>query len=174
MLAAKNFKRDRKRYRSTVVGLFLSVTLFISASSFCAYLTGAVTRLSSDGMGGAAVLRRGPAGGCDPEQRLGQLSAAHGVESGFYTADSYSTLSFAGEDMDPEYWSDTVRDGTGRAGAFPSIFFRTGTSGSCCGKTAWRRMTISVPARPGRRPGTRWRPGAATAGTTISCIVTAC
>ena len=25
-----------------------------------------------------------------------------------------------------------------------------------------------------RRPGTRWRPGAATAGTTISCIATVC
>ena len=48
MLAAKNFKRNRKRYRSTVVGLFLSVTLFISASSFCAYLTDAVDQLGGD------------------------------------------------------------------------------------------------------------------------------
>lgn len=47
MLAAKNFKRNRKRYRSTVVGLFLSVTLFISASSFCAYLTDAVDQLGA-------------------------------------------------------------------------------------------------------------------------------
>ena len=41
-MAAKNFKRNRRRYRSTVVSLFLSVSLFISASSFCAYLTDAV------------------------------------------------------------------------------------------------------------------------------------
>ena len=42
-MAAKNFKRNRRRYRSTVVSLFLSVSLFISASSFCAYLTDAVS-----------------------------------------------------------------------------------------------------------------------------------
>lgn len=39
MIASKNFKRNRKKYRATVVSLFMSIVLFISASSFCAYLT---------------------------------------------------------------------------------------------------------------------------------------
>ena len=39
MIARKNFKRNKKKYRATVVSLFMSVVLFISASSFCAYLT---------------------------------------------------------------------------------------------------------------------------------------
>ena len=39
MLAAKNYKRSRSKYRATVISLFLSIVLFISASSFCAYLT---------------------------------------------------------------------------------------------------------------------------------------
>ena len=39
MIATKNYKRNRKKYRATVISLFLSVVLFISASSFCAYLT---------------------------------------------------------------------------------------------------------------------------------------
>lgn len=47
MMAAKNFKRNRKRYRSTVLSLFLSIVLFISATSFCSYLTGAVKGVSS-------------------------------------------------------------------------------------------------------------------------------
>ena len=38
VLASKNFKRDRKKYRSTVVSLFMSVVLFLSASSFSLYL----------------------------------------------------------------------------------------------------------------------------------------
>ena len=42
MMAAKNFKRNRKRYRATIVSLFLSIVLFISASSFCAYLNDSV------------------------------------------------------------------------------------------------------------------------------------
>lgn len=39
MLATKNYKRNRRKYRATVISLFLSIVLFISASSFCAYLT---------------------------------------------------------------------------------------------------------------------------------------
>lgn len=38
MLALKNFRRNRRRYRATVISLFLSVVLFISTSAFCAYL----------------------------------------------------------------------------------------------------------------------------------------
>ena len=48
-MAAKNFKRSRKRYRITVVSLFMSIVLFISASSFCSYLTDAVGGVASDG-----------------------------------------------------------------------------------------------------------------------------
>ncbi len=38
MLALKNMKRSRKRYRSTVLSLFVSVVLFVSASAFGMYL----------------------------------------------------------------------------------------------------------------------------------------
>ncbi len=42
MLGQKNFKRNRKSYRATVFSLFMSVVLFISASSFCTYLMDSV------------------------------------------------------------------------------------------------------------------------------------
>ena len=42
MLAQKYYKRNKKKYRATVISLFMSVVLFISASSFCAYLTKSV------------------------------------------------------------------------------------------------------------------------------------
>lgn len=38
MLALKNFRRDRRRYRSTILSLTLSVVLFVTAGSFAAYL----------------------------------------------------------------------------------------------------------------------------------------
>ncbi len=38
MLANKNFKRNRRKYRATVISLFVSIVLFISASSFVSYL----------------------------------------------------------------------------------------------------------------------------------------
>lgn len=37
-LATKNFKRNKRKYRATVISLFISIVLFISASSFCDYL----------------------------------------------------------------------------------------------------------------------------------------
>lgn len=41
-IAKKNFKRSKKKYRATVISLFLSIVLFISASSFSAYLTSGI------------------------------------------------------------------------------------------------------------------------------------
>lgn len=43
MIARKHFKRNRKKYRATVISLFMSIVLFISASSFCAYLKDSIT-----------------------------------------------------------------------------------------------------------------------------------
>ncbi|MCM1364848.1 MAG: ABC transporter permease [Faecalibacterium sp.] len=39
MIASKNFKRNKKRYRTTVISLFVSIVLFITASSFCSYFS---------------------------------------------------------------------------------------------------------------------------------------
>lgn len=43
MLAGKHYKRSRKKYRTTVISLFMSIVLFVSASSFTDYLTESVT-----------------------------------------------------------------------------------------------------------------------------------
>ncbi len=42
LLAGKYFKRDRKKYRATILSLFMSIVLFISSASFIIYLEGAV------------------------------------------------------------------------------------------------------------------------------------
>ncbi len=47
-MGAKNFKRNRKGYRATVLSLFMSVVLFISASSFCVYLTDMVKTVAEN------------------------------------------------------------------------------------------------------------------------------
>ena len=43
MLAAKHYKRSRKKYRATVLSLFMSIVLFVSASALTKYLTQSVT-----------------------------------------------------------------------------------------------------------------------------------
>ena len=47
-IALKNLKRNKRRYRSTVFSLFISVLLFISASSFSMYLTDSVENVYED------------------------------------------------------------------------------------------------------------------------------
>lgn len=47
-LASKNFKRARRKYRVTVFSLSVSIVLFISASSFCVYLTDSAGDVLSD------------------------------------------------------------------------------------------------------------------------------
>ena len=37
VIASKHFKRNRKKYRTTVISLFMSVVLFVSASAFVSY-----------------------------------------------------------------------------------------------------------------------------------------
>ena len=39
MIADKYYKRSKKKYRATVVSLFMSIVLFVSASAFTSYLT---------------------------------------------------------------------------------------------------------------------------------------
>lgn len=46
-IAGKHFRRSRRRYRATVMSLFMSVVLFISASSFCRYLMDSVSGVFS-------------------------------------------------------------------------------------------------------------------------------
>ncbi len=43
VLAVKHFKRNRKKYRATIISLFMSIVLFISASAFTEYLVDSVT-----------------------------------------------------------------------------------------------------------------------------------
>lgn len=43
VLASKYYKRSRKKYRATVVSLFMSIVLFVSAAAFTEYLTESVT-----------------------------------------------------------------------------------------------------------------------------------
>ena len=42
MIADKYYKRNKKKYRATVLSLFMSIVLFVSASAFTSYLTDAV------------------------------------------------------------------------------------------------------------------------------------
>lgn len=45
VLASKNYKRNKRKYRATVFSLFISVVLFVSASSFSDYLSSSMSEM---------------------------------------------------------------------------------------------------------------------------------
>lgn len=84
MMAAKSFKRSRKRYRATIFSLFLSVTLFISASSLCAYITDTVEAIASGESKEDLRYVRQMDEGEDPNAALAELTVVEGVTDGLY------------------------------------------------------------------------------------------
>ena len=103
-MAAKNFKRNRRRYRSTVVSLFLSVSLFISASSFCAYLTDAVSGVTGVDRNSADISYYTVGEHkADPESVLALLSVA-GVTNAMYQDVDGKDFLVSAEQIHPEAW----------------------------------------------------------------------
>lgn len=92
MLAAKNFKRNRRKYRATVVSLFMSVVLFISASSFTSYLKKGTEQVFEE-MDHDITYYLTPSQEKSPEEVLKLLSEAEGVNDTSYEySEMYSTL----------------------------------------------------------------------------------
>ena len=48
VIASKNFKRNRKKYRATVVSLFISIVLFVSVNCFCQYMTEVMEQMNTE------------------------------------------------------------------------------------------------------------------------------
>ena len=103
MMAAKNFKRNRKRYRATIVSLFLSVTLFIAASSFCAYLTDAVGTATADDSRVDITYAVVGDDRTDPDRVLALLTGVAGVEKGCYLEDANAQMHIPADAVSQEW-----------------------------------------------------------------------
>ncbi len=143
MLASKNFKRNRKKYRATVISLFVSIVLFISASSFCSYLlTGAESVMSDAGCD--IIYRRytsdtantvgnetDPADGTTAitnDELLGTLSSIEGITEAAWCQQIHSTIYFDESSLSPEYRSfmtDALqeRNDQGQIGVYAQLYF---------------------------------------------------
>ncbi len=105
MMAAKNFKRNRKSYRATVVSLFLSVTLFIAASSFCTYLTDMVGSTTAGDSKSDITYYTVGAERSDPDGMLAGFLSVPGVTGGCYADVADTSAEFALDDVSDEYWN---------------------------------------------------------------------
>lgn len=88
VLANRNYKRSRKKYRATVVSLFMSTVLFVTAAAF----TGALTESVERSMGNVkydvlVIVRDGSFENDGADELLSALKNDKGVESASYSKD---------------------------------------------------------------------------------------
>lgn len=100
ILAKKYFRRNRRRYRATIVSLVLSLVLFISASSFCMYLTGTVDETLSVSNYDVLCFLDGEA---DPQAVFSALSEAKGVQQGAYWKEDRGYLLLEQDQLNETY-----------------------------------------------------------------------
>ena len=108
MMASKNFKRNKSRYITTIVSLFLSITLFISAASFCAYLKDAVEGVVSSGITTDIHYEM-----FEPDAKLSSgeihslLLSANGITDSFYANETSNDFVVDAEFVDDSYFDST-------------------------------------------------------------------
>ena len=113
VLAHKYFKRSKKKYRSTIISLFMSIVLFISAYSFTAYLVQGVEDVS-DINGADYILTLYPSEGSvnenlDPEEFNVKIQNTKYVTRSTYKVSSFQTLFVPEENAQPKVL-DSVYD----------------------------------------------------------------
>ena len=104
MLANKYYKRSRKKYRATVLSLFMSVVLFVSASAF----TGALTESVTDSFGNVEydILIYGyenEFGKATVDDLLNELKSDKGVNQIAYTQGSSYYVSVSPNEVSKDY-----------------------------------------------------------------------
>ncbi len=101
-LADKNFRRNRKKYRATVISLFVSILLFVSASSFVDYLKGSVASVTSaDNYDFRYYIY--PDRGYTAEEVRDVIAPVEGVTSAFAIKNLYGTMLVENDFLTDEY-----------------------------------------------------------------------
>ena len=86
VLAGKHYKRNRKKYRTTVVSLFMSIVLFVSAAAFTDYMTeSAEGGLASDQFDLIYAAESDASAAMRPDALLELLFSEQNVTGGTYT-----------------------------------------------------------------------------------------
>ena len=111
MLAKKYFKRSRKKYRATVLSLFMSIVLFISANSFCTYLKESVIGVFEEEEYDIVYsLSQDVRETAEPEDLLHALSGTKGVKRSALILRTWANAVFEESALSEEY----LQEGGGR------------------------------------------------------------
>ncbi len=92
VLASKYYKRNRKKYRATVLSLFMSIVLFVSASAFTDYLTEMVSGgFQTVGYDLTYQASQYDFDRISPDELLKRIKASQSVTDCVYTRDIYGS-----------------------------------------------------------------------------------
>jgi putative ABC transport system permease protein len=111
MLALKNLKRNRRRYRSTVISLFISVVLFISASAFSMYLKDSVVDVYENHNYDIAYKLVGANEDEDKEDEMEiyhDIMALDNVKKGATTKSLFSDIEFSKAQINESIYEESV------------------------------------------------------------------
>ncbi|MDR0738538.1 MAG: ABC transporter permease [Oscillospiraceae bacterium] len=114
-LALKNFKRNKKRYRTAIISLFVSLVLFISASSFGLYMS-QLTKITLEDVGCDLLFSVQQYGNCDhiqDEQFLklyDRMKSVDGVYKSAYQK-SWNCFSFVDKNKFTARYLNYIRSG---------------------------------------------------------------
>ncbi len=127
VLASKHYKRSKKKYRATVLSLFMSIVLFVSASSFTDYLMESVT----GGLGGESYDLTFYASDdrwneTSPDALLEKTLAADSVTDAVYVRQQWMNIAIDPRFLTEEGLSavgDVVPDDNNRIGTYAYVSF---------------------------------------------------
>lgn len=120
VLAGKHYKRNRKKYRTTVVSLFMSIVLFVSAAAFTDYMTeSAEGGLASDQFDLIYAAESDASSAMTPDALLELLFSEQNVTGGTYTKKQFLQGDISREYVTAMYADRFADFGTEREDAMP-------------------------------------------------------
>lgn len=117
MLASKNFKRNRKKYRTTVFSLFISIVLFVSATSFSGYLkkSSSIADSQQESYDIGCSVSDKAANGKSPSEIAAGMEAIGSVDSVRYLKENYNQqMEISRECLSDKYLSYVKESDPGR------------------------------------------------------------
>lgn len=120
VLAGKHYKRNRKKYRTTVVSLFMSIVLFVSAAAFTDYMMeSAEGGLASDQFDLIYAAESDASAAMTPDALLELLFSEQNVTGGTYTKKQFLQGDISREYVTAMYADRFADFGTEREDATP-------------------------------------------------------
>ena len=116
MIAGKHFKRNRKKYRTTVASLFMSIVLFVSASSLTSYLVDSTSDVYSNlGFDLIYELDHENERSIPVEEFMTHVRDAETVTEAVYTRRDHLNCNISRRYLTDEWMYDVVRGMSGAA-----------------------------------------------------------